>query len=259
MPSLLEDIKSYFNTEDLYKVLGVEKQATEKDLKKGYHRRALAFHPDRVGKDEKEAATRKFQVLGQVYSILSDEGRRREYDETGCVDQELSVDQDKDWDQYWRLLFPKITQKDIEEFADKYRESAEELSDLKQAYLDSEGDMERVMEMVLCCTYKDEPRFSDTLTRLIQDGELPDFPKFSKENKKTKNARLKKAQKEEKEAEEEAKKLKLDDSEASLFAAIAQRQASRAKQSDDFLSQLEAKYSNAGAAAKKKGGKKAKK
>ena len=52
--------------------------------------------------------------------------------------------------------------------------------------------MERVMETVLCCTYEDEPRFSDTLTRLIQEGELPDFPKFSKENKKTKNARLKK-------------------------------------------------------------------
>ena len=31
------------------------------------------------------------------------------------------MDQDKDWEQYWRLLFPKITQKDIEEFADKYR------------------------------------------------------------------------------------------------------------------------------------------
>merc|ERR1712241_235241 len=110
--------------------------------------------------------------------------------------------------------------------------------------------------MVLCCTYKDEPRFSDTLTGLIQNGELPDFPKFSKENKKTKNARLKKAQKEAAEAEEEAKKLKRDDSEASLFAAIAQRQASRAKQSDDFLSQLEAKYSNTGAAKK---GKKSKK
>ena len=64
------------------------------------------------------------------------------------------------------------------------------------------------------------------------------------------------AKSEAKEAEEEAKKLKLDDSEASLFAAIAQRQASRAKQSDDFLSQLEAKYSNTGAAKK---GKKSKK
>ena len=39
----------------------------------------------------------------------------------GEVDEEMSVDQDKDWTEYWRLLFPKVTAKDIEDFAEKYR------------------------------------------------------------------------------------------------------------------------------------------
>ena len=54
-------------------------------MKKCYHRRALAFHPDRVDGAEKEAATVKFQILGQVYEILSDDDRRKEYDENGMV------------------------------------------------------------------------------------------------------------------------------------------------------------------------------
>ena len=39
----------------------------------------------------------------------------------GEVDEEASVDQDRDWTEYWRLLFPKVTAKDIEEFGEKYR------------------------------------------------------------------------------------------------------------------------------------------
>ncbi|XP_012946258.1 dnaJ homolog subfamily C member 9 [Aplysia californica] len=252
MPKLLENCKTLFHTDCLYGVLGVTKDATQKELKKGYHRRSLAYHPDRAENEDKAAATEKFQVLGQVYSILSDQARRAEYDETGGVEEEVSVDEDKDWDQYWRLLFPKVTQKDVEEFTENYRGSDEEIEDLKNAYLASEGDMSVVMDTVLCCTYEDEPRFTKILKDLIKSGDLPDFDKFSKENKRSKNGRLKKAAAEAKEAEEEAKKLKLDGSQDSLFAAIAQRQASRARQADGFLSQLEAKY--AGDGAKKGGG-----
>jgi len=256
MPKLLEKIEKVFKTKDLYGVLGTNKDAGKKDLKKCYHRRALAFHPDRVDGAEKEAATVKFQILGQVYEILSDDDRRKEYDENGYIDEESSVNQDRDWDQYWRLLFPKVTQKDIEEFTEKYQGSDEELSDLKQAFVDAEGDMTVVMETVLCCTHEDEPRFTEILQKLIKSGELPDFDKFSKENKRSKTNRQKKAEAEAKEAAEASKKLKLDGSEDSLFAAIAQRQAARGKQAEDFFSQLEAKY---GGASTKKGGKKSKK
>ena len=52
-------------------------------VKKAYYKQSLRVHPDRVGPDEKENATEKFQTLGQVYSILSDTDKRKLYDETG--------------------------------------------------------------------------------------------------------------------------------------------------------------------------------
>ena len=52
-------------------------------VKKGYHKVSLKVHPDRVSAKDKEEATKKFQILGRVYSILSDENKRGVYDETG--------------------------------------------------------------------------------------------------------------------------------------------------------------------------------
>ena len=52
-------------------------------VKRAYRRLSLKVHPDRVGKKEKKSATCKFQILGKVYSILSDKEKRAVYDETG--------------------------------------------------------------------------------------------------------------------------------------------------------------------------------
>ena len=55
-------------------------------VKKAYHRLSLKVHPDRVDEEEKAEATQKFQTLGKIYSILSDEDRRAVYLETGTFD-----------------------------------------------------------------------------------------------------------------------------------------------------------------------------
>ncbi|GCB86183.1 hypothetical protein scyTo_0026857, partial [Scyliorhinus torazame] len=48
-------------------------------------------------------------ILGQVYSVLSDSGPRALYDEQGVVDEEADiVKRDRDWEEYWRLLFKKV-------------------------------------------------------------------------------------------------------------------------------------------------------
>lgn len=42
--------------------------------------------------------------------MLNDQEQRAVYDEQGIVDEEsVSVDQDRNWEEYWRLLFPKVT------------------------------------------------------------------------------------------------------------------------------------------------------
>lgn len=63
---------------DYYAILGVDKNASDTDLKKAYRRQALVFHPDK-NPDNPEAAE-KFKDVGEAYEILSDSQKRARYD-----------------------------------------------------------------------------------------------------------------------------------------------------------------------------------
>ena len=74
---------------DYYKILGVEKNATDEDLKKAYKKGALKYHPDRQhGKPEEEVkkAEEKFKELNEAYAVLSDPSKRKQYDTFGTTD-----------------------------------------------------------------------------------------------------------------------------------------------------------------------------
>ena len=66
---------------DYYEVLGVEKGASEADLKKAYRRLAMKFHPDRNPDDEK--AEEKFKEATEAYEVLTDANKRAAYDQYG--------------------------------------------------------------------------------------------------------------------------------------------------------------------------------
>ena len=65
---------------DHYTVLGVSTDATEKQLKTAYRVRSLKFHPDKKG-----GHTAAFQRIAEAYEVLSDEDKRRTYDEGGDI------------------------------------------------------------------------------------------------------------------------------------------------------------------------------
>ncbi|CAH0484819.1 unnamed protein product [Peronospora farinosa] len=67
---------------DYYTTLGIEKTATEDEIKRAYRKMAIRFHPDK-NIDDKEAAEVKFKEIGEAYSILSDPDKRRQYDRFG--------------------------------------------------------------------------------------------------------------------------------------------------------------------------------
>ncbi len=67
---------------DYYEVLGVEKGADAKSIKKAYKRLAMKHHPDR-NKDNKEQAEEKFKEIQKAYAILSDDQKRQAYDQFG--------------------------------------------------------------------------------------------------------------------------------------------------------------------------------
>jgi DnaJ family protein C protein 3 len=63
-----------------YKILGVSRTATAKEIKSAYRKLALQWHPDKVTEDQKEEAEKKFQDIGEAYEVLSDEELRAKYD-----------------------------------------------------------------------------------------------------------------------------------------------------------------------------------
>ncbi|NWV74356.1 DNJC9 protein, partial [Dasyornis broadbenti] len=249
--ALPQQCEAAFGTADLYGVLGVRRGASPQEIRRGYHRASLRLHPDRVPPEEKEEATHRFQILGKVYAVLSDEKQRVVYDETGMVDEDAEALQDgRDWLEYWQLLF-KVTVKDIKDFHKSYKNSAEELADVKAAYINFKGDMDRIMESILCVDYTDEPRIREIIKQAIDSGELPSFTAFVKESKRKMTARRRRVEKEAKEAERTIDEMGLS-GENDLQALIKSRSRDREKEMDNFLAQLEAKYGNSA----KKGGKK---
>lgn len=67
---------------DLYEILGLEKTATEADIKRAYRKLAAKYHPD-VNKDKD--ATEKFKEIQGAYEILSDPQKKAQYDQFGSV------------------------------------------------------------------------------------------------------------------------------------------------------------------------------
>jgi len=66
--------------EDYYELFNLKVECTQKEIRKAYYHKALKYHPDKTGPDDKEA-TRIFLKLTKAYDILSDPKKRREYDE----------------------------------------------------------------------------------------------------------------------------------------------------------------------------------
>ena len=67
---------------DYYKILGVNRNATQEEIKKAYKKLAIKWHPDK-NINNKEEAEKKFKEISEAYSILSDEKKKKIYDTYG--------------------------------------------------------------------------------------------------------------------------------------------------------------------------------
>jgi molecular chaperone DnaJ len=72
-----------FLEKDYYKVLGVPKDAPAADIKKAYRKLARTYHPDKNKGDPK--AEERFKDISEAYDVLSDDKRRKEYDEARAL------------------------------------------------------------------------------------------------------------------------------------------------------------------------------
>ena len=67
---------------DYYKVLGVDKKASQDEIKKVYRKLAVKYHPDKNPGDKK--AEEKFKEINEAYDVLGDAVKRKKYDELGA-------------------------------------------------------------------------------------------------------------------------------------------------------------------------------
>ena len=66
---------------DYYKILGVDRNIPQKDVRAAYRKRAKLFHPDLHPNDPKAKA--KFQALNEAYDVINDPEKRAKYDKYG--------------------------------------------------------------------------------------------------------------------------------------------------------------------------------
>jgi DnaJ-class molecular chaperone len=77
---LAMSVSAFEADDNYYKILGVNRNATVKEIKKAYHKMSLEYHPDR---NKSPNARDKFATIAEAYEVLKDQEKRQTYDRHG--------------------------------------------------------------------------------------------------------------------------------------------------------------------------------
>lgn len=85
-----EDIecKKIINKKDYYDILGIEKNASEEEIRKNYKKLAIKFHPD---KNKSSLSSDAFKKVSHSFSVLSNKEKRNNYDKYGTEEEMIEA------------------------------------------------------------------------------------------------------------------------------------------------------------------------
>lgn len=137
--------------ETLYDILEVSRKASPEVIDKAYKTLAKKYHPDLKTGQEKIAAEAKMKKLNEAYSVLSDEEKRKKYDEKIRIEEKAKIEEQKneivqnytnkeDENEDWRNLYSKLNSKEQRKLRKKIeREVNEEYINRYEQYYRSLG------------------------------------------------------------------------------------------------------------------------
>eukprot|EP00931_Biecheleriopsis_adriatica_P046686 TRINITY_DN26832_c0_g1_i1.p1 TRINITY_DN26832_c0_g1~~TRINITY_DN26832_c0_g1_i1.p1 ORF type:complete len:412 (-),score=103.61 TRINITY_DN26832_c0_g1_i1:193-1428(-) len=95
-PGACRSFSSSSSEKDPYRTLGVDRNASDEEIKKAYRKQAMKWHPDRQPPEKREEAQQKFSEAANAYEILSDPQKRRQYDAGGGMGSMGGMGSEKD-------------------------------------------------------------------------------------------------------------------------------------------------------------------
>ena len=187
--------------DDLYSLLGVNKTATNDEIRNAYRNLVFLYHPDK-NKTDSDACS-KFINISRAYKVLSNKQSRIIYDETGEyeeVGKELTTNHISIND-----FRKKVSLEETENYKKKYKNSREEEEDLINFYNQEKGNISNILEAIPYSTNKDIIRYLKIFENLFKTRYLKrnDTYEITKNNIKLINSNIQ----EEKEAKEILDKL----------------------------------------------------
>ncbi|KAF0991224.1 hypothetical protein HZS_4629 [Henneguya salminicola] len=231
------EIEELFGSRNFYEILGIPKNSTVDEIKKAYKKMALKVHPDRVTQDRVKEANKKFQALSRISNTLIDCDKRIIYDKRGLTEDALEgFDENKDWYNYWKEVFPTINKQDILNFEQKYRNSIEEQNDIEKSYISHKGDLLKVIDDIMCAGIDDLDRIKKIINNLIENKSVPTYRAFNKNM----DAKIKAAQRKFKKEAEEAEKI--TNNSQDLSQQIMLNQKARLNKFNHMINEIEVKY-----------------
>lgn len=143
-----------------YEILNVPRNASAKDIKKAYYQLAKKYHPD-TNKGDPDSA-KKFQEVSEAYEVLSDDSKRKSYDQFGTTANRMGFDQGTSgYQEYHSNIDPEeLFRKIFNEFG--FDPFSERKGRQEQRYDQEfgEGDFQfgQAQEVILNLTFKEAAR-----------------------------------------------------------------------------------------------------